>query len=145
MTTQLPLLILEAETLRLLFLVLKWGAILLLFAGLLNLLSKFLESLNKTQVGAKINRQGLKEVVIREINQRSVDDTLAKTLIGHGIAGSLGAVLGALSGSREERVRSIRFWIKLGNGEKVDITLKPKDDLCRRLLRFLDERDYEAW
>ena len=93
----------------------------------------------------EIRKHGLKEVIIREVDSRIHDDTLANTLMGHEIAGMTGAVLGALSGGQYEHVKSIRFWIKLGNGEKREITLKPRDALCRRLLAFMENQDFRAW
>ena len=83
--------------------------------------------------------------MIREVDRKVFDDTLANTIMGHEIAGNWGALLGAMSGSRQEYIRSVRFWIKLGNGEKREITLKPKDSLFKVLLAFLDNRDFDRW
>lgn len=121
------------------------GLIFLGLLALLAILTRLAKSYAVTNLQAQIRKHGLKEVIIREVDSQIHDDTLANTLLGHHIAGTPGAILGALSGSQWERIKSIRFWIKLGNGEKREITLKPKDDLCEQLLRFMDDQDYQAW
>ncbi|HZK41826.1 MAG TPA: hypothetical protein VFD14_02515 [Clostridia bacterium] len=114
-------------------------------ALLFTLLAAIIRPFFLAKLEGEIRKHGLKEVIVREVNSRIHDDTLANTLMGHEIAGMTGAVLGALSGSQWEHVKSIRFWIKLGNGEKKDITLKPRDALCKRLLAFMDSQDFQAW
>ncbi|HHX30819.1 MAG TPA: hypothetical protein GX720_06300 [Clostridiaceae bacterium] len=126
-------------------LIIKWGLILaLLFAGL-GLVGWLVSGWRKVIISGEIQKHGLKDVVIREVDRKVFDDTLANTIMGHEIAGNWGALLGAMSGSRQEYIRSVRFWIKLGNGEKREITLKPKDSLFKVLLAFLDNRDFDRW
>lgn len=126
-------------------LIIKWGLILaLLFSGL-GLVGWLVSGWRKAIISGEIQKHGLKDVMIREVDSKVFDDTLANTIMGHEIAGSWGALLGAMSGSRQEYIRSVRFWIKLGNGEKREITLKPKDSLFRELLTFLDKRDFDRW
>ena len=114
-------------------------------ALLFTLLAAIIRPFFLAKLEGEIRKHGLKEVIIREVDSRIHDDTLANTLMGHEIAGMTGAVLGALSGGQYEHVKSIRFWIKLGNGEKREITLKPRDALCRRLLAFMENQDFQAW
>lgn len=114
-------------------------------ALLFTLLAAIIRPFFLAKLEGEIRKHGLKEVIIREVDSRIHDDTLANTLMGHEIAGMTGAVLGALSGGQYEHVKSIRFWIKLGNGEKREITLKPRDALCRRLLAFIENQDFQAW
>lgn len=126
-------------------LIIKWGLILaLLFSGL-GLVGWLVSGWRKAIISGEIQKHGLKDVMIREVDSKVFDDTLANTIMGHEIAGSWGALLGAMSGSRQEYIRSVRFWIKLGNGEKREITLKPKDSLFKVLLAFLDNRDFDRW
>lgn len=126
-------------------LIFKGTVIFLGILAILAILNWLVKSYAVTKLQAQIRKHGLKEVIIREVDSQIHDDTLANTLLGHHIAGTPGAILGALSGSQWERIKSIRFWVKLGNGEKRDITLKPKDDLCEQLLRFMDDQDYQVW
>ena len=114
-------------------------------ALLFTLLAAIIRPFFLAKLEGEIRKHGLKEVIIREVDSRIHDDTLANTLMGHEIAGMTGAVLGALSGGQYEHVKSIRFWIKLGNGEKREITLKPRDALCKRLLAFMENQDFRAW
>ena len=114
-------------------------------ALLFTLLAAIIRPFFLAKLEGEIRKHGLKEVIIREVDSRIHDDTLANTIMGHEIAGPMGALLGAMSGSQQEYIRSVRFWIKLGNGEKREVTLKPKDDLYRKLVSFLDKRDYEEW
>lgn len=130
---------------------LTFSSLIYFFLGLLGLalaiqlLTALLRPFVLAKLEGEIRTHGLKEVVVREVDRRVHDDTLANTLMGHEIAGMTGAVLGALSGSQWEEVKSIRFWIKLGNGEKREITLKPRDHLCQTLLRFMEKEAFDAW
>lgn len=133
------------DSIRTFTLILRWGLILAGFLLALWLINTYLDSYRKAALQGEIRRHGLEDVVIREIDREVYDDTLANTIMGNEIAGSMGAVFGALSGRQQERVKSIRFWIKLGNGEKRDITLSPRDDVCKQLLRFIDKREFNDW
>ncbi len=133
------------DSIRTFTLILRWGLVLAGFLLVLWLINTFLDSYRKSALQGEIRRYGLEDVIIREIDKEVYDDTLANTIMGNEIAGSMGAVFGALSGRQQERVKSIRFWIKLGNGEKRDITLSPRDDVCKQLLRFIDKREFNDW
>jgi len=141
----ITVILLADGSVRTLTLILRWGLILAAFFIVLKLLTWFVGSYAKSKLQADIRKYGLADVVIREIDSVTYDDTLANTIMGHEIAGSLGAVLGAMSGSQRERIKSIRFWIKLGNGEKQDVTLSTRDDVCQQLLSFIDSHEFDKW
>lgn len=134
-----------ADSVRTFTLIISWGLILAAFLLVLWILTAIVGGYAKLKLQGDINKLGLVDVVIREIDSETFDDTLANTIMGHEIAGSLGAVLGAMSGSQREKIKSIRFWIKLGNGEKRDVTLSPRDDVCQRLLSFIDSHEFDNW
>ena len=78
-------------------------------ALLFTLLAAIIRPFFLAKLEGEIRKHGLKEVIVREVNSRIHDDTLANTLMGHEIAGMTGAVLGALSGSQWEHVKSIQI------------------------------------
>ena len=133
------------DSIRTFTLILRWGLILAAFFIVLRVLTAIVGGYAKLKLQGDISKYGLADVVIREIDSQTYDDTLANTIMGHDLAGSLGAALGAMSGRQREKIKSIRFWIKLGNGEKRDVTLSPRDDVCRQLLRFIDSREFDNW
>lgn len=133
------------DSLRTFTLILRGGLILAAFFLVMWILTALVGGYNKMNLQGQINKHGLADVVIREVDKEIYDDTLANTIMGHEIAGSLGAAFGALSGRQQERIKSIRFWIKLGNGEKRDVTLSPRDDLCQQLLRFINKQEFDNW
>lgn len=130
---------------RTLGLILRWGLIVTAVLFVLWLLTAIVSFYSRLKLQGDISKYGLEDVVIREIDSEIHDDTLANTIMGHDLAGSLGAALGAMSGRQREKIKSIRFWIKLGNGEKRDVTLSPRDDVCQQLLRFIDRREFDNW
>ncbi|HPX93568.1 MAG TPA: hypothetical protein PK646_00390 [Bacillota bacterium] len=138
--------ILQPVDFDLIFAVLFYGGLILAaFLLIMWVLTKFAGFFFKAKLQDDIRKHGLADVAIREVDSQTFDDTLANAIMGYGIAGSLGAALGALSGGEHEKVKSIRFWIKLGNGEKRDVTLSPRDSVCQELLLFIDKRDFDNW
>lgn len=130
---------------RTLGLILRWGLIVAAVLFVLWLLTAIVSFYSRLKLQGDISKYGLEDVIIREIDSEIHDDTLANTIMGYDLAGSLGAALGAMSGRQREKIKSIRFWVKLGNGEKRDVTLSPRDDVCQQLLRFIDRREFDNW
>ncbi|NLB50695.1 MAG: hypothetical protein GX809_03825 [Clostridiaceae bacterium] len=126
-------------------LIIKVGLGLAAFSLAMKILMALVGGYFKMKLQSDINKHGLVDVAIREVDSQTYDDTLANTIMGHGLAGSLGAAFGAMSGRQREQVKSIRFWIKLGNGDKRDVTLRPRDSVCQQLLAFIDSREFKNW
>lgn len=125
--------------------VLKWGLFFIILAIVLWIASKFWLSYKMRDVESKIKTLGIKDIVVRSINNEVVDDTLSRAAIGHMIAGEYGMIAGAASGGRYEKTVSVTFWIRYSDGSKQEVTFPSNSSACHRLLNIIKKREFDAW
>lgn len=100
---------------------------------------------NIARIDKKIKNVGLEEALIREINHKTVDDSLARAAIGYLAAGGLGLVVGAFSAEMKEKPLSITFWLRFLDGSKDIITLPPDNHFAKRLIALIEKQQFDSW
>jgi len=116
----------------------KYGLIVLAVIAVIVFAAKIWSYFYYIRTKRKVEKYGIKKVVVLEINKKTVDDTLARAALGYMIAGERGMLFGALTGTQYEEVRSITFNIFFGNGAEQKMTCPADHPFCYELLRKTD-------
>ena len=125
--------------------ILKWGFYIIVFMIVAWIAGKIYGFFYANHIENKINKLGVKEVIVRRINNEIVDDTFTRAAIGHMIAGEKGMLAGAASGGPREQTKWITFWVRYGDGTKQELTLPPNHRISTRLLHMIEKRDFDNW